>query len=394
MHWSYSSSCSPRRKILISGGKYSRFSGIKPSRFYKQKSMAKLFSSSSSQQDKDDEGISNERDGNGAVLRDYLGLIRPVTLIQAVGALIVGYLATISSSASIALTTSSRSELFSMGMKLVAASLSVYLSYGAGMAINDIVDSTTDAEHERKSERAIAAGRITRKNASYFTCALAAVSVISPLMAGCGIPYTTWTVSNLLLVTLYATGIQKVFLLKNIIVGWLGVSPLIGSSLLVMSTTAVAAANPQGPTTTAFTKLLRLAIIGFAVGVAREILKDMEDIDIDRIAGKSTLPLVVGDKASHTIAYILVGIACMLCYTPGYRSIFSGITAWRLPSSCSMWTTVVSVVKSIPYYMISTVVGTVMCFKASRLPLKKGEQLLKKSIYVLLAGIISGLILS
>ena len=182
--------------------------------------------------------------------------------------------------------------------------------------------------------------------------------------------------------TLYAFGLQKVFLVKNIIVGWLGVSPLIGSSLLLMSATTgvnTAAAAGGGTTTTlAFTKLVKLAIIGFAVGIAREILKDMEDVDVDKMTGKVTLPIVVGSKVSHSIAYTFVAIACILCYTPGYRSLFTSTTTSSTASATVATTSLstsssvaaarlLSVIKkSIPYYMISTIVDTIMCFKASR----------------------------
>ena len=47
----------------------------------------------------------------------------------------------------------------------------------------------------------------------------------------------------------------------------------------------------------------------------------------------------------------------------------------------------------IPVYAISIVVGVPMCIKASILPLEEGQRLLKKSIYVLLFGMIMGLIM-
>ena len=403
----------------------SNYHNRKRSRRLLRKSIT-LLSSSSRQQDgpyMDDDNVSNVyEDDNGKnigkndddtqqtpallLLRDYLSLIRPVTLLQAVGALLVGYLATISSSmAGAAATTSATTTI----VQLVVASMSVYLSYGSGMAMNDVVDSTSDAIHELKQSRAIASGRISRRNAMLYTLSLAVTSIVLPMIANCGTPYILWTISNLLLMTFYALGLQRFFLIKNIIVGGLGVSPLIGSCLLAQTTLTSSIAN--GPTITSsatgpFTKLVKLAIIGFAVGVAREILKDIEDIDVDsaKVAGKRrkvTLPIVVGTKISHAVAYAFVAIACILCYTPQYRSIFtsstSGTTMSSLvssSSSSSVLTIITSLVKSIPYYMISTVVGTVMSFKASRLPIKEGERLLKKSIYVLLAGMISGLILS
>ena len=374
-------------------------------------------SSSRSDHDVMSSSRNNDKQQTGAqlLLRDYLSLIRPVTLLQAVGALLVGYLATVSSSkmaggaATATATTTSATTI----IQLVVASISVYLSYGSGMAINDVVDSNTDAIHELKQSRAIASGRISRRNAVLYTIALSVTSIVLPMMANCGTPYILWTISNLLLMTFYALGLQRLFLIKNIIVGWLGVSPLIGSCLLAQ-TSLTLTSIAQGPATTAvsaatgaFTKLVKLAIIGFAVGVAREILKDIEDIDVDsvQVGGgkrrrKVTLPIVVGTKISHAVAYTFVAIACILCYTPQYRSIFtsstSGATMSSLfsTSSSSVSAKIIAIVKSIPYYMISTVAGTIMCFKASLLPIKEGERLLKKSIYVLLAGMISGLIMS
>ena len=247
-----------------------------------------LLSSSSRQQDgryMDDDNVSNvDEDDNGKnsgkndddtqqtpallLLRDYLSLIRPVTLLQAVGALLVGYLATISSSvAGAAATTSATTTI----VQLVVASMSVYLSYGSGMAMNDVVDSTSDAIHELKQSRAIASGRISRRNAMLYTLSLAVTSIVLPMIANCGTPYILWTISNLLLMIFYALGLQRLFLIKNIIVGGLGVSPLIGSCLLAQTTLTSSIAN--GPTITSsatgpFTKLVKLAIIGFAVGVA------------------------------------------------------------------------------------------------------------------------------
>jgi hypothetical protein len=46
-----------------------------------------------------------------------------------------------------------------------------------------------------------------------------------------------------------------------------------------------------------------------------------------------------------------------------------------------------------PAFAISLVFGVPMCARASFLPLREGQRLLKRSIYVLLGGMISGLLL-
>jgi 4-hydroxybenzoate polyprenyltransferase len=275
----------------------------------------------------------------------YLDLIRPYTLLQAVGALLVGSLA-----------------LNSKQLPSLSVCLSVYLSYGAGMVVNDLADVRIDAMHLDKRYRAIPSGRISRSNASIFVATLA-ISSLFLAIVGSGRAYALWIASNLALMILYALGLQKVFLLKNLIVGWLGVSPLVGAVILFKKN-HVSASVQTAP-------LLRLAAVGFAVGVAREILKDMEDVEVDQLAGKMTLPIVVGNTISHRISFFLVAAACVACLSPGYRAMFS---------------------LSPPLYLVATWVGVVMCVKASLLPLQQGQRMLKKSVYVLLAGMISTLV--
>jgi len=168
--------------------------------------------------------------------------------------------------------------------------------------------------------------------------------------------YTIWTLSNLFIMLTYSMGLQKIFLIKNVLVGWLGVSPLVGAAIVCQ---------------TSVKELLLLAMIGFGFGVAREILKDIQDVQIDKIAGKATIPNTWGSKLAHRIAYSIVGMCCAACWTPRYRQIFG----------------------ESPVYMVATSVGTIMCGLASRMSLAKGQSMLKKSIYVLLLGMIGGLAL-
>ena len=142
--------------------------------------------------------------------------------------------------------------------------------------------------------------------------------------------------------------------------------------------------------------LWRLAMVGFPIQVAREILKDVEDVDVDRgnidggdgddigVPRKVTLPLVVGTRWSHRIAYALVGAVCgAMVFTETYWKMFASTNASslsRLPVLASP-------------YGLGVCAGVPMCIRASVLPIKEGERLLKKSIYVLLAGMIGGLLL-
>jgi len=292
---------------------------------------------------------------------DYLNVLRPVTIVQAVGALIVGYLA-FSSGQSIAAITAKP-------VQFISASLSVYLSYGCGMLMNDLIDIDSDALHDDKQDRAIASGRISKK-AGWMYCMT--LSIISLLLGNIvSVLFASWTAGNLSMMLAYALGLQKVFLVKNIICGWLAISPLIGASILSESLATVSLVSISKDAALAKSrKLYSLATIGFPMQVSREILKDAEDIEIDR-GMKQTLPLVIGIPASHRIAYGLVAFNIgIMVFTPIY---------WKLFTS------------ALPIFPIGIIVGVPMCVKAALLPLDKGQRLLKKSIYVLLASMIGSL---
>ena len=292
--------------------------------------------------------LSVEQEGSDSykpsLVYDYWNSIRPYTIMQAVGALIVGRLALASHAGNV--------------LPFVAASLSVYLSYGAGMAMNDCADVDTDALSITKQDRAIASGRISKQAGWRFCSILGVLSIFLASVLGQG--YCIWNASNMLFMLGYALNWQRVFLLKNIICGWLAISPLIGAALWT------------GAEQVSWTKLGLLAVVGFPIQVAREILKDIEDVKVDQ-GKKVTLPLVVGEKRAHRIAYGIVGMVCSaMVFSKSY---------WKLFAS------------NPPVYTFGVIAGVPMCIRASLLPLKRGEQLLKKSIYVLLVGMIGGLVM-
>jgi geranylgeranylglycerol-phosphate geranylgeranyltransferase len=296
--------------------------------------------------------------------KEFFQLMRPFTLLQAVGALLVGCLAIRSSTfpATTAKTVGTTHAI----THIILACISVYLSYGTGMVMNDCVDSTTDAMHEQKRHRPLASGRVSVREAWIFSAGLATASLIIARI--CSTSFAIWTLSNLLIMLLYAFGLQKLFLVKNMIVGWLGVSPLVGAQLLMFrlyndsffakTTNNAFWLNPE---------LVPLAVVGFGVGMAREILKDLEDVDVDRVAGKQTLPHIVGNGPAHRLAFAMALACCVACWTFPFR---------------------VDIFRSHPIYIVSLWIGTAMVARASWLPLSKGQTLLKRTIYVLLAGMI------
>jgi len=307
--------------------------------------------------------------------QQYYSMMRPITIIQAVGAFLVGRLVILSSSSYNQNTITTT----------ILASISIYLAYGAGMAMNDIADVNIDSQHDKKQNRSIASNNISVKQGWMFCIVLSMLSVAFACLANSmnnghnmatttntGLNFVGWTILNILLMLSYALGMQRIFLIKNIICGFLAVSPLIGSASLLLPGSTKNDMHMMMIGTDITSKLYQLTIIGFPLQVSREILKDIEDIEVD-YGTKQTLPLLIGKTKSKRLAYGIVAIInWILLFSPYY---------WKMFAS------------RIPVYAISIVVGVPMCIKASILPLEEGQRLLKKSIYVLLFGMIMGLMM-
>ena len=152
------------------------------------------------------------------------------------------------------------------------------------MAMNDCADAIVDSQHEAKQNRSIASKVISIRDGWTFCFILSVTSVAFAWLASSmsnnaqqtivgEFGFVGWTVFNLILMAGYALGMQKVFLVKNIVCGFLAISPLIGASLLD-------GGNIQSLGNDVRMKLYQLAAIGFPLQLSREILKDIEDVEV------------------------------------------------------------------------------------------------------------------
>ena len=107
------------------------------------------------------------------IWRKYVAMMRPVTILQAVGAFLVGYLVILSSQ-------QSKLRRFAVDLSplsIISAVLSIYLSYGAGMAMNDVADRDIDSLHDAKRGRSMASNSISMKEGRMFCAVLGMLSV-------------------------------------------------------------------------------------------------------------------------------------------------------------------------------------------------------------------------
>lgn len=282
---------------------------------------------------------------------DYLSLLRPVTLVQAVGAWVVGRLL-------------GKRPGFAQPQEWLAMAC-VYLVYGVGMVANDCADANLDqaAESQKERQRAIASGRVSVKQGWIFVGLLTAVSLATAFL-GVSTRFGAWCAGNVALMLLYAGGLQNILLIKNVLVGWLCIAPLWGAATL----------NNDGSLATnalfrAKTNLLAAA--GFSLGVVREILKDVQDVEPDS-GTKFTLPIWIGEKAATRVGLGALGATLAVLQTPLYRRMFAVE----------------------PLYSTAWVLAAGTCWRAGVKPTIDQKQAgVKKSIYVLLAGLIGSMML-
>ncbi|NPA48057.1 MAG: geranylgeranylglycerol-phosphate geranylgeranyltransferase [Thermococci archaeon] len=160
--------------------------------------------------------------------------------------------------------------------KLVLVFLVVYLGCAAGNTINDYFDYEIDRIN--RPDRVLPRGAMKRRTALKYAIALFAIGLT--LAALINVPaflLALWAYSTMVI---YAWKLKPMPFIGNVAVASLtGATPLYGAL-------AVGRIGLAGT----------LALCAFLVNVAREVTKDIEDMEGDMAAGARTLPIVIGKK--------------------------------------------------------------------------------------------------
>ena len=164
-------------------------------------------------------------------------------------------------------------------LRPLLAVLIVMLFTAAGNIMNDVCDLQSDRIN--RPLRALPSGQLTVQNAKRFYQALFVGGSLLSLYQG-----LYWiALPALMLIIWYNLQLQKKALIGNVVVALLTVLPL------------WYAAGLSRPTRLLFPTLLILII-----QLAREIVKDVEDMAGDRLQSARTLPLLIGAKPALAAA--------------------------------------------------------------------------------------------
>lgn len=200
---------------------------------------------------------------------------------------------------------------FDFYMLLVAT---VLIAAG-GNVINDLYD--VDIDTINKPKKVIINNHISEKAANLYYIVLTSVGVIAGFYVANsvgkpGLAALFIGVTGLLY--MYASQLKSKLLIGNIIVSF-----LVALSLLIIVLFDIFPAIKTAPSESqlqATQIIMYYALFAFYINFIREIVKDLQDINGDRKAGRNTLAIAIGRKRTSTVVFILgiVAIAGILVY--------------------------------------------------------------------------------
>jgi 4-hydroxybenzoate polyprenyltransferase len=190
-------------------------------------------------------------------------------------------------------------------LNIVLVILPAILTAAAGYIVNDIYDIGTDSIN--RPSKIVVGQSVSVRQAwvLYFS-----VSILS-----IGISYifsSQYAVINFCIsLLLYFYSLK----LKGL--------PLIGNLVVAICSSAVIAicilADSEGErivdfeTKAAFFNFSSYIIFSFFISLIREVVKDMQDVEGDRISGMKTYPIMVGIKGAKVLVYIFCGMEILFC---------------------------------------------------------------------------------
>lgn len=206
-------------------------------------------------------------------------------------------------------------------------SLSCLFIMAGGYIINDVFDVSTDTIN--KPEKVIIDRSISAKIAkiAYVILSLAglAIGVYLSFFVGKPINYL-WHIITVLLLIIYSKYLKNSFLSGNILIGLL----LFISIAIIAFFDLTPETNPGNSNNrlVVFKIVLSFGAFAFLLTLLREISKDAEDVEGDRLTGSDTLPVRLGFKITNKVLIITGITTCILIFVfalmnyPLYTSLF------------------------------------------------------------------------
>ena len=191
------------------------------------------------------------------------------------------------------------------GLPIIICALIVFVCTGAGNTINDVFDYKIDEIN--KPNRPIPSGRISVKDARNYSYILFAVGILLSFICSYlvnSISPSVIVIPAVVIMYYYARNFKAMPLVGNITVATLtGFCFVIAGVVIACATSSL--------------KILFISIylglFALFMTLAREIVKDMEDIEGDKKEGARTFPILYGKKIPSIISIILIVVTTLMC---------------------------------------------------------------------------------
>jgi 4-hydroxybenzoate polyprenyltransferase len=190
--------------------------------------------------------------------------------------------------------------------------------------VNDIFDQNIDFHN--KPDRIIVGNSISEAKAWNYYYALGSIG----LGLGMFVCWDLGNVSNSLIFMLSAGGLyfysysyKRQFLIGNVVVAFLaGLVPFLPLYLQMMCTPNLWMELPWAPV------LVALAFFTFLTTLVREMIKDMEDLKGDQLLKCTTIPIVLGVKATKAIVILLIMV--LMSSIVSLQTVWIGEKEWLM----------------------------------------------------------------
>jgi len=197
-----------------------------------------------------------------------------------------------------------------ISVPVVLAMAAVFFETAAGNTINDYFDYKIDLIN--KPERPIPSGRISLKNGRNYAYLLFLAGTVCGFLISYltnnWIPFAIVLIADVVLY-LYAYKLKSTPLIGNLAVAFMTGFGFVFGGFSIN--------NPSIIMTSIF-----LGFFAFVMTAAREIIKDIEDIEGDKADGARTLPIIIGTKIPAVIATVLIIVDSALCPLLYFQHIF------------------------------------------------------------------------
>jgi geranylgeranylglycerol-phosphate geranylgeranyltransferase len=181
------------------------------------------------------------------------------------------------------------------------ASMAAFLICAGGNAMNDLVDIEVDRTNH--PQRVLVKERLTLKYARNLAVGLNAAALVMALAISFDVLVIGLVTVGLL--AAYNLKLKRIPLVGNAVVAMLAGMTFITGGLAVDP--ALAFRLPGPPVA---------AVFAFFFHLVREIVKDVQDMEGDRLSGLSSLPLRIGVSRALSLTLALYVVMVLLTYVP------------------------------------------------------------------------------